>query len=261
MRLERSDLPPALKPGELGERTRFCPDVTSIAGFFERNSARAEQDRLVEHLAACAYCRARLGVLARLAEDGGAGLEQAQEQVPEDVLARVKQLARPKRNPEDHRRQGQSRWWPAAAVAAVGVLAVGLFVNVDRFSGTPLPGADRTSPGNAAGERQQRSVDGSALEPRILYPGYGARLNRAAVGLRWTPVEGALHYEVTLLSDSGDLLLSERVQGTHWAPAQPPALQSGERYYLRVTARLADGRATGSGHAAFQVTSAEGDEG
>ena len=70
MKPDRADMPSALQSGQTGERTPFCPDDSTIAACYDGTLPRTEQDRVVQHLAACAYCRARLGMLARLAEKG-----------------------------------------------------------------------------------------------------------------------------------------------------------------------------------------------
>lgn len=231
-------MPSALQPAEVGERTSFCPDDPEIAAFFENTSGARSRARVAQHLAACGHCRARLGMLARLARI------EDREDVPEDLLARAKQLPSGGRT--------GLRTWHAAMAAAVVVLAIGLFVGGGWFAGLG-PGGHPADPGGETPARQLRSLDHEGLRPRILNPAADAELGPGAVVFRWTPVEGALRYQVLLLDESGRPLLAQQLEATTWEFDDVSELQPGRRYYVRVIAELTDGRAAASGHTAFSV--------
>lgn len=244
MNLDRSDLPSALQSGDPGERTPFCPDDQTIAACYDTRLAPTQQDRVVQHLAGCAHCRARLGMLARLAERSDVVT------VPEAVLARAKQM------PAGDR--GLRRRWPAAAAAAVAILAVGLVLTLGRY---PVQGPAGVEPATERGDaplRQLRSVEPSGSRPRILNPAEGSQLEPGALEFRWTPVDGAAGYELLLMDDSGNPLLTERLEKTAFRPGGTPGVEPGAHYYLRVTAYLADGRTAGSRHVSFSITAPDG---
>ena len=246
MNLDRSDLPAALQSGQPGERTPFCPDASTLAACYDGTLPRAEQDRLAQHLAGCAHCRAQLGMLARLAEDGQAAI------VPGDILARAKQL--PAGAP------GMRRRWPAVAAAAVAVLAVGLVLTAGRHPDRGPVAGDPAAPNGDTPSRQLRTLEPSALRPEILSPSEGGELGPGAYEFRRTPVDGAVQYELLLVDDSGNPVLTERLDVTSFQPQGSPALEPGARYFVRVTAYLADGRTAGSRHIAFSIAARRGEQ-
>lgn len=222
------------------ERTKFCPDDEQFSAWFEGRLGASEKERLVQHTMGCAYCRSRLGVLGRL--------EEVTDNLPVDgeLLASAKrlgasQVAAPK------------RWvalWAAAAamVLAIGVTMEGGFL---RNWSPEEPVAEPT--GAAVSPAQLRRVDMDAVRPTIIQPAAEARLAPGSLEVRWTPVPEALHYELLLLSDAGELLLQRRVEDTHWEMEGGGQLRAGARYFVRVNAYLADGRTEGSGHISFSI--------
>jgi len=223
-----------LQPPLVGERTPFCPDDLVMAAWFEHGLQSAEAERVGRHLADCGYCRSRMGVLGRLAEPGHG------ETVSEELLVRAKQAARVSRM----RRRVSP---PAMLAAAVLVLALGVVL-------TGLWQPHRQFP--AEGERtlrQPRSAEHVSFRPEILQPAANANLMPGSLVVQWTPVEGSLYYELLVMDDTGQLLLSERSQETKWRSTAALRLRPGSAYYLRVNAFLADGRKAGSEHRAFSV--------
>jgi hypothetical protein len=226
---------------DLTAATPFCPEDSLVAAYFEGTLGELGRGRLRNHLVECRYCQARLGNLARSASSSEDPL------VPAQVLAEAKQMgnqATPKR-----------RNWrtPAWAAAAVLVLAVTLI-----FSGQL-----RQAPGNApiqpidpatdTDTRQLRSLGNYPSEIRIVEPTHGAILTPEAV-VRWVGVPGIDRYEVFILTASGDLAWSERLDDTNWSPREAQGLVPGDRYYLRVEATLRDGTTVSSRHMDFRFT-------
>lgn len=236
--------------GDAGERTAFCPSDDDIAAYFDGAAKPGEKEQLGQHLALCIFCRSRLGMLSRLAsEDDDILLDGG-------LLAKAKQLGT---NPG-----GSRAVWVAWPSAAALLLAVGVFVSIERYSaGSDVAITPATAHSEAQGDdivvRQLRSMESDSPRPMVLDPVANASVLPGKLTVRWTPVPGALFYDVLLLSDAGELLLRERVEETLWQPAGAAGVPGNGRYFLRVKAFLADGRSSGSEHVAFSVTSAEED--
>jgi hypothetical protein len=216
-----------LQSAEVTGRTSFCPDDQQITEYYEGMLPGAERERVERHVADCRFCAARIGMLARLDEG------VAQNRVPEDALAAAKLMGRS--SAHIHRRFTS---WAAAAIAA---LVLGLYFQP--FSGS------RTDPGHAAVEpvgqpgelRETRSLDPTALGPRILSPLEGGLTGPGRL-ISWTPVTGSLYYQVRIVSAEGDLLWQERVERTDWRLPANLELAPGAEYYLRIDAFVTDAK-------------------
>ena len=85
----------------------------------------------------------------------------------------------------------------------------------------------------------------------VLTPAPGADLNPGSI-IQWAEVPGNLHYNIFVLSNAGDVLWTQRLEGTEWVLHEPAYLAQGSKYYFRVEARLRDGRTVSSKHVAFR---------
>jgi hypothetical protein len=146
---------------------------------------------------------------------------------------------------------------PAWAVAAVVVLALGLMLNQGLFLDTDPAIRAPAINQHQADTRELRSLGSDELMPRILEPASGAVIPTGSVDISWTPVEGVLFYDLLVMSDIGEVLLSERVQGTSWQSDGALVLEPGSEYFLRVVARLADGRTAASEHVDIRMDDIE----
>jgi len=228
-----------LQAAELTERTPFCPEDQQIAEYFENELPAAERERLEHHLADCRFCLARLGMLQRLEQNPIA------PRIPEDVLAAAKSMgqatvSRPKRSP----------FWAAAAVL---VIAAGVAYQVFPLREIGQPGLQRVHMSEPSSElRETRSADPAALRPRFLSPGEGPGITATTGSFQWTAVPNSLYYEVRVVSDAGDLLWQERVDGTEWRLPAGLALTPGLEYFVRVDAYLTDAKALQSDYLMFR---------
>ncbi len=218
--------PLILQSARLTERTPFCPENRAIAEYFD--GMTPEQDRLTleRHLADCRYCRARIGMLNRLQD------ETLVASVPEDELAAAKALGK-------QAASRRSRKAPAWAVAALVLLGM-YFLAVQPPSDPPET-------------RQLRNIERSESRFEVILPGPGPAV-AAGAPIRWTEFPAGSHYTVYVLSDSGDVLWTERLQDNEWTLRQDMGLRAGGDFFFRVEAELPDGRTVSSGHLAFRVT-------
>jgi hypothetical protein len=229
---------------EVPQRTAFCPDDQEIVEYFEDHLEESERECLQRHLVECGFCRSRLGVLSRLSES------MAENKISASLLAKTKQLAagRPQRT--------GWRLAPAWASAAVAVLALALFLGnrPGLLIGPDSAPENFRVPIEAADDaRQFRNLQPVLARPRVLAPLDGASINPAGLEVSWTEMPGALFYDLYVLSDSGDLLVKERVTGTQWKADQSLTLASGSEYFLRVEAHLQDASTANSEHVIFKV--------
>jgi len=228
-----------LQAAELTERTPFCPEDQQVAEYFEEQLPEAERDRLERHLADCRFCLARLGMLQRLEQNPIA------PRIPEDVLATAKSM-----------RQAtvlRSKRVPAWAAAAVLVVAVGILWHlfpVREIGPVELPRIQEAEPSSDL--RETRSVDPGAIGPRFLSPREGPGITSNASIFKWTVVPNSLYYEVRIVSDAGDLLWQERVDGTEWRLPAGLALTPGVEYFVRVDAYLTDAKTLQSDYMLFR---------
>jgi len=174
------------------------------------------------------------------------------------LLAKAKQIA--------VRSGGSRAAWMVLPSAAALLLVVGVFIASERFPeragavGSPAA-ASSDATGDAGMVRQLRSMESYSPRPMVLDPVANASVLPGKLTVRWTPVPGALFYDVLVLTDAGELLLKERVEETLWQPGGSTAFPGDGRYFLRVNAYLADGRSSGSEHVAFSLVPADGDGG
>jgi hypothetical protein len=229
-----------LQSAELTERTPFCPEDQLIAEYFDGGLPHTEFARLERHLSDCRFCLARLGVLERLDQNPG------NIRISGNVLASAKQMTR---KAPARRVRGAQAW----ATAAVVVLALFTIVNNGRDS-EPEPGAIPIPVlATEANNRQLRTAGRMASSLNVLHPEPGAGIAAGSL-IEWAEVPGNIHYDIFVLSHTGDVLLTERLEGTDWVLDETLHLTAGSKYYFRVEAQLPDGSSVSSQHVNFKVT-------
>jgi hypothetical protein len=231
---------PILQSAGLGGRTPFCPEDQQIAEYFDEVLPAGERDTLERHLADCRFCLARIGMLQRLEQDPTA------RRIPEDVLATAKTL---KHNPM--RRTRRAPAWAAAAAIFIAVGALYQYFPLDGIGQDALPRSHESEPTSSLSET--RNIDPGALGPRFLSPREGVTVAAGVSLFTWTPVPNSLYYQVRIVSDDGDLLWQERVDGTEWQLPTGLALSPGLQYFVRVDAYLTDAKALQSDYLLFRL--------
>jgi hypothetical protein len=117
----------------------------------------------------------------------------------------------------------------------------------------PEPGAIPTmAPSTEVNNRQLRTASPIKSTLNVLTPPPGAGIDHGSL-IEWAEVPGNLHYNIFVLSNSGDVLWTERLEGTDWVLDEALQLSAGRQYYFRVEAQLRDGSSLSSKHVAFQV--------
>ncbi len=228
-----------LQSAELGGRTPFCPEDRQIAEFYDELLPADERATLERHLVDCRFCLARVGMLQRLEQDRGA------RSIPEDVLATAKTLKH-----EPVHRSKATPFWAAAAVLAI---AVGVFYQLfplGQLGQDALPRTHLDEPSSSV--RETRTIDPAAIGPRFLSPSEGVTLVADDSLFRWTPVPNSLYYQVRIVSDAGDLLWQQRVDGTEWRLPDGLNLSPGVECFVRVDAYLTEAKSLQSDYLLFR---------
>ena len=225
---------------ELPERTPFCPADRLIAQYFDATLSEKEHQRVQKHVTDCWYCQPRLGVLARLREDNPCTW------IDEDVLVAAKQQA----GGSVSRKLRHTPVWAAAAVLVLA-LSVTTFRSTGQDQGSAVP--SRSPPAIEDGTRQLRSSGQVSIKPQLLSPLEGALVDPGELVIQWTEIPGSLFYDLYIMSDAGDLLVNQRVNGSRWTVEQPGLFEAGAEYFVRLEAHMPDARTLSSEHVIFRV--------
>jgi hypothetical protein len=212
------------------ERTQFCPADQEIAQYFDVEMQFTDRERLQRHILDCAYCEARLGALARLREIGPF------PRVDENLIASAKQMV-VAAGPQKYR---HARGWVAAAVITLA-LSVTMLWDSGQYQAT-----DNNT-------RQVRNSNQTMVEPKLLSPLEGALVNPGDLVIRWSEIPDSLFYNLYILSDAGDLVVDQRVDGSEWRAGDQFGFDQGTEYFVRVEAHLADASTVSSKHVIFIV--------
>lgn len=207
------------------KRTPFCPDDHEIAGFVDGTLNDSVREHVERHLPDCQACVNRVGLLTRLLrEHASAGQPEA-----------------PKHPGTDWKRIA-----PQWAIAASILLAATFIARMPAPESVPVIDI-------ASDYQTTRNIGSRTGAPEILAPSSGVISSRDGFVIRWTEVPGSLYYEVRIVTDAGDLVREQRVEGTEWTIGHDLNLKAGREYYLRVDAYLSDAKSISSQHIPFKV--------
>ena len=209
--------------GAYEECSRFCPDDYEIAGFVEGSLNDAAREHVARHLPDCQACISRVGLLTRLVREPAA---DDQSKVVGSNTRDWKQTA------------------PQWAVAASVILAVGYLAGTTNFTAGTDPATEYQT---------TRNLDTQITAPEILAPTAGVIVKRDELVIRWTKVPETLYYEVRIVSDIGDLVSAQRVDGVEWTINRDLNLKSGREYFVRIDAYLADAKPISSPFIPFRL--------
>lgn len=184
-----------------------------------------ERARVEGHLSRCDACRRRLVGIHEARRE-----ETVTRRAPESWKRRAREIPR--------RRRTARRWQPA--LAAVLVLALGLAV---------YRAVDVARPARQAPDAERlRTPPASPTGPAALAPADGAVVTPGAIEFRWSEVERARRYTLTVLDAEGDVVFRAETREAHrtvdWGQEEAP--RDGRSYFWYVTAQLTDGTSTDS---------------
>lgn len=214
-------------------RSPACPDEQQIAGYVDGGLGVAAREQVELHLADCGHCLALVALLCR-------------EWDAEPVQPAIAAAAQP-RAPAAKRWQRRWRLAPQWAAAAALVLAVPLLLQLGRNLDRGAEGPGRPDPSVT------RTTTPAAMGLEVVPPGAGTVLDPRRPSFRWTAVPGTPYYDVRIVTDDGDLVIQQRVDGTTWQLPAQLDLQPGAEYFVLVDAYPSGDKAVSSGHVPFRV--------
>lgn len=226
---------------DLPQKTDFCANDKDLALFFDGLLSGPSHESIKRHVAGCGFCQARLGFLSRVEQDSGP------TDISEKSIALAKQMGRkPSRRKSQH--------WPLWAAAAL--MAITLSITTFRGDRPGDPREDYPEIINdVSGEaRQIRSMGSKDLRPGLLFPLEGAVVKPGDLVIRWTRVPDVIFYQLFVMNELGDLVISERVDGNEWSVQENDVLEPGSDYFVRVEARVAGSGTLSTEHVSFSYS-------
>jgi len=130
--------------------------------------------------------------------------------------------------------------WATAAVVLLAVFFVSERVSDVEFGG--LLESDAT-----------RNVGTVATSLQLLSPGPGVIVDADELIFIWDAVDDSLYYDIRIVTDSGGLVIEQRVQQTEWPLSNNIELSPDTDYFVRIDAVLPDARTVSSDHVRFRV--------
>lgn len=215
-------------------RSPTCPDENRIAGYVDGGLDETARELVELHLADCGHCLALVALLCRERR----GADPAEPAMPQTGAPAISRAA-----------EGRRRRWrfaPQWAAAAAVVLAVPLLFQLARDSHDSMQEA-------ASPDRAVTRMTGPAKALQVLSPGAGAEIDANRLAFRWTEVRGTPYYDVRIVTDEGDLVIQQRVNGTTWRPPAQLHLDPGAEYFVLVAAYPSGDKAVSSNHVPFSV--------
>ena len=213
-----------------------CPDLHLVAGYVDDGLDASERRAVALHIADCAHCRDLVGILSREHTEALHAAPIATSSIPVPGPAVALPARRSWRVP--------AQW--AAAAALVVTLPLLLTVGGDRERDT--------GEASRSGQASTRTVTAAKRDDlRMIVPQEGAAMNVRGLAFRWTSVPGTPFYDVRIVSDTGELIIEERVEGTAWQPTARLPLRPGTEYFVQVDAYPSGDKAVSSQHVPFRV--------
>ena len=98
-----------------------------------------------------------------------------------------------------------------------------------------------------------RNAESENQSLKLLFPHDGDVIKRGSIDFRWRTVSDAVFYEVTIMTASGDTVVSRQTEGKSLSIPADVRLTSGAKYFVSVRAKLIDGKTARSKIVSFRV--------
>ena len=229
--MNQDKLKDLLKQSEVPiERQADCPDDYQLASYMDGGLSERDHGGFEVHVADCAFCIERIGILGR------AGEMESSTATPAQVRAQAS-------------RRSHWRRAPGWAAAALVVLAVGFVANQQSVHQVPADINELTSPPIVT----ERYVEQTSPIPELLSPLAGSSVDREKLVFKWKAVPDSLFYDIRIVSNDGEMITRQRVWDTQWPLPADTQLQADTEYFVRVDAYVSEARALSSEHIVFKI--------
>jgi hypothetical protein len=257
---------------------RRCPEDLQLAAYVDGTVDTATRHLLEQHLPDCARCRDEISFLVR-ANDWPAA-----ENAPPWLITKAEKLiAQPPRKSFAF----DWRWVAATVAASFAILFLILFaVRFRTPNPTPQLAGVGASPSNTAvvvnstptpearnhdliaqsspiirpaGPKHEpsapsiRNSETANGTPNLLAPRDGSSTKRGALTFRWQGIPDAVFYEISIMTVSGDVVVSRQTEGQSLDLTGDLSSQTSARHFVSVRAHMRDGRTIRSRIVSFRV--------
>src|SRR5262245_2754342 len=249
--------------GEPQERGWRCPDETKLAAYVDRRLDAQTRAGFESHLADCGYCLDQVAFLTRAADwssdvevprplvNRARGLVAAKQRVPwligwrwisvtaatcilllfSALMVLWLQRSPPQNQTPSNVAQQQQQQSPQVASASTprrnsDVVAVA----------SPAPPLRSGNPRHTVSVPVIRNGAAANRSPTVIFPRDGALLKRTQLEIRWQPVADAIFYDVLIVTESGDPLVTRQSDGPPLILSGNSQLISGAKYFVSVRA-------------------------
>jgi hypothetical protein len=259
---------------------RRCPDSADLAAYADQQLSGNSKEMTEKHLSSCDSCLAQVAFLAKSSDWTDPAL------VPAHMLSGARSLV--SRKPPAN--VWEWRWTVATAALACLVFAIILGIawqlrrsnksadpaliaetqptqSVVPFPASPTPVESPTAfksstPEPISSPRQikspspavRRATQLGVAAPSVLFPTERATVSSAELVFRWSAINDAESYEVTLMTDAGDVVFTDHSTQTELKLPGHLTLTSGGKYFVQVTANMPQGNTIKSSVVGFRVS-------
>lgn len=260
-------------------RSWRCADGLELAAYVDGTLHGKARQSLETHLADCKICRSQVSFLMHTS-----GWPESVD-IPPWLLAKAKNLVANPRKPGI----AFGLRWATATFAAVLVVAFLILLVVQLRNSNSTQGNSTQSvaqqensrvvtpsanssphpdavamaspqlPQRVTGQNNPsppllRNDDKQIDSPKLLVPRDGAIMKRASLEFRWQAVADAVFYEISIVTASGETVMSRQTEKALLKLPPDVQLLSGTKYFASVRAHLRDGKTVRSGIVSFRLS-------
>ncbi len=218
-----------------------CLTETEIAAYADHATTGRERNKIEDHLANCEFCLRQVAFLVQIEKVG------LPTSVPASLLSRARDLVS-----SGARVALIPAWARVVAMAACLLLVATVSVRYSHFRSLRSGQKPGASPVGMPSESQSvRGTENARLT--VVFPSPESAVARKGLRFQWETVEGALDYEVRILTAEGDVVWEQKTEGSSLELPSDVRLETGHRYYLLIRGDLPEGKAVESAAVPFSV--------
>jgi len=234
------ELESALKDApETARRGWRCPANEVVSAYTDGALDANGRAVFENHLAGCGFCLGQVAALAKLSAE-------PPPEVSNSLLTRAMEIV-----PGMPARRSPRWQWGLAAAATAGIV---IMIAPLMRNGHVMRDSHAPAPPVPEPRDIRRAPSYASARPEIEFPREDAAVNAADLEVRWTPLEGTLFYEVTVVTPEGDIVWQAQADAPHLRLPPAAPLMAGHMYYVSVRAYLAQDKTVQSTPVRFDLS-------